>query len=155
VVESLFNRLVSSSVLLTDSVQLIKRQASFLGNRLRSALSEVTRQSRSVKKKHELQWHWPRALDPVVMPSGNEHDVVGFDLQFGAVHECESFSADDIKELVGLLMDVNTRRCTCSHGVPEHLHTLRSGSRTCLDEGLSFSWQSLAFAGLQHTAALL
>ena len=91
----------------------------------------------------------------MVMPPGNEDDIVAFDRQFCSIHECESFSADDIKELVGLSMNVHTRGCACGHGVPEHLDTLRSGSRTCLDEGLSFTRQTIAVARFQHSATLL
>ena len=82
----------------------------------------------------------------MVMASGNEDDVVGGDRQFCSIHECEAFAADDIKELIGLSMDMHTRGCPCGHGVPEHLDTLRSGSRTGLDEGLSFTGQTLTFA---------
>ncbi len=63
----------------------------------------------------------------MVMPSGNEYEVVGFDRQFCFIHECDTFSADDIKELVGLSMDMHIGGCTSGHGVAERLDALRAG----------------------------
>ena len=91
----------------------------------------------------------------MVMPSGHEDDVVGFDRQFGAVDGREAFAADDIKEFIGLAMDMHTCGCPRGHRVPKQLNVLCTTSRTGFDDRLSFTWQTLAVARFQHTAALL
>ena len=91
----------------------------------------------------------------MIMPFGHKDYVVGFDRQLGTVNECQSFSADDIKEFIGLAMDVHTRRCPWGHRVPKHLGALCASSRTRLDECWSSAWQTLALTRFQHSAALL
>src|SRR5215831_16845193 len=92
-----FDRLVRGSVLLADAVPFFKRQPSLLGDRIRPAFAEVPRQSGSIHEKHEFQRRRTRVFHAVVVPSGNEYDVVGFDRPFGSIHKSESFAADDIK----------------------------------------------------------
>src|SRR5437660_7718032 len=89
------------------------------------------------------------------MPPRDEHDVLGFDRQLRRVDHCEAFSADDVKELVRLPMDVHTSRRSSGHRVSEQLGALRSGARTRLDPGWPLTGQAFALAGFHHPAVLL